>query len=425
MHRGAGYPRANLFAVEQFGKVPEQIAKYLLCNREKGLAAIAKDTGLPKSDVLKGLSVLIHYSLVKFVYIRGFKYFLDVEEVHGNTCNPLYLEYVDRKYGEAGAYVVLELMVRRSLSLGELPEALVEAARSLAAAGVLEELEGQREHKRLKQFGKRASEDGAGGPGAPLEGSKKFLLNRRVLDARIMEEAVEEEIERRYNRQTRSVFAAARSFHPLPATAKGIAQRVSETHCSTNDFGFTEDLGQVAGASSLETAVHAHIEYLLADGALLESPGKYHANLELLKERAKRSAISDYIVDVAGEESSRIFNMLLEKKVVEDHAVQRHVLMENSAIKAALVGMYREGLVDTQMIPKSSECVANKSFYFWRADQQLVEDNLRRRVFGKINDAYAKLRALEKSKAEEALLKAEGIYLKLPKLHRLYAILRN
>jgi hypothetical protein len=388
--------RKTLPLAEYLGQVPAAVFGYLEGRREEDIEGIAEGTSLSRTECVRGLSILVLHQLVNFTYSRGYRYFVDSKMIQAKMNDPVILRYIDRTYGPEGMEAGLELITSRSVGAER------EVVRAMALEGIIEEEKARREKKVKESEGRE---------------KKRFVLNRKKVGEKIIREMVAADIERKYTRQTRAVFSVLLHAHPNPMPLKSVLQRGGESLVLGSDlggFGFVEGFDEDAGVITPEQAVKGHLDYLVADGAVLEVVGKYRVDMEALKERCKMGRIVEYIERFHGPRHIRVFSAVSSRGLVEDRSIDNLVLLDKPAARVLLMELYSGGLIDTQVIPRSSECSATKSFHLWRFDRRLVEKNVAKKVFSMIQE-----RCWVLEKREETGERGR-IYADLEALHVIY-----
>ncbi|OAG29436.1 hypothetical protein NEDG_00569 [Nematocida displodere] len=398
----------RVFFLEAFGGIPARVGYHLMHNREKTLVHISRSLGLQKKTVAKALSLLIHFGVVGFNNFggRGFRYLVKESYTHLIN-NPVYLQYLERAYGAVGLAVGAEMLLQGRLKGSDIPEDMVQVSQKMVQEGVL--TENVTESKEVKKIRMEESRD---------FGAKVLRLSKEKVKERILGERLEQEIEKKFSKQTKIVFAVVRHFYPTTAPFKAIAQRVAM-------FDLQEDFGMsgVEGMT-LEDSVRSHLAYLVAYGAISGSFEKYQLNYEWCVRNLKLTAVLDYCEMHISAGSSSLLALLLSKGYVEDRFLQKHILMDPAQSKSLLFALLSEGLVSTQMVSRTTECLPSKSFHFWHASTSKIFFMLISGLGAKISDCYLELEACKESAEvlpkQEYRHRLETLYKTLESLHLFY-----
>lgn len=352
-------------------------------HRERSIRQISQNTSLSTRDVIKGLSILVHFNFVSV----GTKslYSANIPEINRSLLLPIYLEYIEKRHGKDGVDISLELINKVSLSTEEVPSQFTPTLEKMAAEGLLsrterrsqeqEQREKEEEFKEQREKKLRGDKDSK-----PPSLHTSLSLNVPRIETKIFHSLLLEDVERRYNTRAKDILQVLLNSYPisLPFSSIPTAAASGSSGSSGSDgsgSGLVEDQSQ--SLASPERVLREYLTYFVSDGTLTLFNNTYHVNIACLKERLRRQTVSQYISRKIGPEASSIFNLLSSRGAVEDLKLQHHLLMENSAIKKNLMALYSLGLIDTQMIPRTPECLPSKSFHFWRVHPSSSESALK------------------------------------------------
>ncbi|KAI5188626.1 hypothetical protein NECID01_0239 [Nematocida sp. AWRm77] len=391
--------------LEVFGEIPSTVGRHLQEHREKTLGALCKEIQHTKMEIAKALSVLIHFEVVGFTNTEGrFKYFVREEYFYLADC-PVYLEYLNRVCEKTEAAILCEMLVKKEVREKDVPEELRPQIKTLQSKGFIARIGKPKEIKIPKTSADTEEE----GLRVALEKVRQCIVNQLL----------EETIEKHFTRSTKVVFGIVKSMHPLSVPLKTIVQQISLLKI--------QDL-EIAGHTTLESAVNEHLQYLSGYGVLSSSFERYQANLSVCMSKLKVQCLQEYCDRYLEEKTSTVIAHLLSRRYIEDKFMQRHLLMDSAQCKKALFSLLREGLVSTQMVPRTAECMATKSFHFWHADESSVYSALQHKVWTRINACYLELRQCREKQGiltqSEYKHKTDSLYNALAHLHTIYFVIR-
>lgn len=397
--------RRRLFFLETFGELPGAVGEHLQKHREKTLAALCREIPYSKMEIAKALSLLIHFGAVGFTNTMGrFKYF--VKEDHGHLVNyPVYLEYLERESGGAAHPVLSELLIKKEMRLAELPPEFVRQLTTWQASGIIAAV-GQGGAVKKPKLAESAD-------------SPRMEIALEKVKQGVINQLLEEHLDRQFTPQTKMVFLVVKSLYPLSVPLKTIVQQLALLKI--------QDLA-IVGQSTLEAATVEHLRYLTGYGVVSASFERYQVNYAECLNKLKLQSLQEYCEKYLEEHSATVVTHLLSRRYIEDKFVQKHLLLENAQCKQALFSLLSEGLVDTQMVPRTPECLPSKSFHFWHADMPTVLVALRARVYARINAAYLELKQCRDHQAVlprgEYRHKTDALYTALTHLHTIYFVIR-
>lgn len=400
----------RVFFLEVFGETPAAVGYLLLHHRGATLSFLCRESNLSKKEVIKALSLFIHFGIVGYYNYKctGFRYY--VKEGHLEIYNyPVYLQYIGRKYGDKALEISSEILVRGVVSGESLSPEALEVSEKLLNEGVfVDALEGPSENR------KRVKEEAP-----PVKKRNLFLALEKIRNA-FIKELVEEEIERALGARAKEIFSLLLSAYPLPMPLKILLQRAEKTSLANAS-------GILHGESlSLESSVGEYLKYLIGYGAVTESFEKYTVNYEGMVQKIKTDRVLEYYRREAGDSGSLILSLLFSRDYVEDKFVQKHLLLDSSLCKKGLFSLLAEGAISIQMIPRTSECLPSRSFQLWRASPEMCTEIIKRQLQEKIGLLYLELQKQMKSSYLVAHMdhphKTDGIFLALDQLHILYFI---
>ncbi|KAI5184351.1 hypothetical protein NEHOM01_0096 [Nematocida homosporus] len=420
----------RVFFLETFGEIAARVGYYLLEHRETSLIGLCGVLKLSKKEVAKALSLLIHFGIVGFNNFRGnmVRYYVQ-KDLSEMVNRPVYLDWAERTYGMAGLALVMETSLKGVLRSEEVPVEYIEMYRRLLVDGILVDKKvvdnsagigtaglgiGDGLVKRAKVSEKQEEKSG--------EKEKRCLvLSKEKIKARIVADLFEAEIERRFTKGTRVVFAVINNQHPVPATLRTVLQKLEGVELGKD--------GCIIDGEKMEREewVQEHLHYLKAFGVISGPFEKYSVNYDWFLQQIKIGLVTNYVQTVSGESVSTVLSMLLSRGYVEDRFVQKYTLMDASVCKKALFTLLTENIVVAQMVPRTPDCLPSKSFHFWRADPDKVLSSAHHIVYEKINHLYFEI---EHSRESKYLLsradykhKQETLLGQLERLHTMYFVL--
>jgi len=445
----------RVFFLELFGELPKIVGYYLMNHKEKTLFALQKELGMSKKEVAKSLSLLIHLGVVQFSkYGEKVKY--SVREEFGALVDaPVYIKYAEEVFGATAGQLVGEVLVNKEIEESSVPEDAKSVVRVLKAAGVLvnagaaekeavgaAEAKEVAESKRRKIGGETASgkvtgvsmvsgDKMTGGMMVgdmmvgnsmtgdnTVYGEKRYTYVEEKMRKIVVLKMFEEDIEQKFSSSTKCVFSIVESFHPMPAPLKMVLERVGQSR-AYSVHGFS---------GSLEESVRSDLQYLVAYGALSFNQDRYKVCYEDYLHKMKMEGMLEYCRRHLEDKSNMILSVILSRGYVEDKFVQKHTLLGSAQCKKALVSLMSEGLVHTQMVPRTSDCVSSKSFHLWHTDMKKALAGLKLKVFEKLNGCYLEIKHLKENREyiahAEYKHKTDQIYCALEHLHMLYFIAR-
>ncbi|KAI5190071.1 hypothetical protein NEMIN01_0856 [Nematocida minor] len=385
---------ARVFILEGFGDVCSKIGYYLLNNRDVGLVSIYKNTQLSRKDVIKGLSLLIHFQIVGFANYsgKGTRYFIKNGYSSLNSY-PVYIDYAERTYGPFGGQIATEILVRGRIGMNSFPSEMLECARKMIKDGVLSE-ESLSGVKRVKD-----------------ESEKYIVFSKRNANAKILSELFNNDITKRFSENTKKVFLAVKSFYPAPSSFVKVLERCKEFGVQAEEYGET----------SIDAVVQKNLKYLIGYGALSGGYEMYQVNHESYLDKIKKEIALEYCDMFMGPNASTILSMLLSKGYVEDKFVQKYLLMEPSECKKTLFALLADRLISMQMISRTADCAPSKSFHLWSANIRKLLPIVEKKVQEKLNSSYIDLTTLQENKMfivpSEYKHKTDLIYGVLERLH--------
>ncbi|OAG29823.1 hypothetical protein NEIG_01169 [Nematocida sp. ERTm5] len=393
----------RLFILEIFSNVCAKIGYYLLKNKDMSLISIYRNTQIGKKDAIKGLSLLIHFGVVGFTNYtgRGVRYF--IKKAHFSIINyPVYIKYCEDVYGPHGSQIAMEVLIRKKIGVGSIPEELMETAKKMIRDGVLTE-ESVNGVKRVKE-----------------EGEKYLIFSKKSVDSKILTNFFYNDISQHFTENTKKVFSAIKSFYPAPSPLNRVLERCAEFQVVPESTGLST-------SPNINETVQKHIKYLIGYGAVSGGYEMYQVNHESYLDKIKKKVLLEYCDMYIGSTASTVLSMLLSKGYIEDKFIQKHLLLESQECKKTLFLLLSERFVSLQMIPRTADCAPSKSFHLWSANIRKVFGILEQKVQSKLNENYIELSTLEENKLftvpGEYKQKTDQIFGALEKLHTFCFIL--
>lgn len=397
-------------------------------HQDSTIYSICKALKIKKRDAQKALSLLIHFEIVGFNTYKEdvVKYFLK-DKITDTVDSVVYLDYIERIYGVEGFCLGLETCIRKKVKVSDLPEKYIDVYKRMMKDGIiveeslkenLKDTTGKEETEKVKKEKKEEQ----------MRAEKIARLEKGKIRQKIINEIFENEIEKKFNTQTKTIFRIVSGFYPRAAPIMHIVQRAKHFSMDKNsgvmlDSSFYNESNE----SYIEYVVKVHLSYLAAFGAITESFERYQLNYSWIIERVKIDRMIDYYISEVGEGAGIVLGTLLDKKYIEDKFMQKHVLLEASDLKKTLFSLLEKEIVSIQMIPKTSECISSKSFHLWHVNTEVAISQTKIKVFNKINSCYLEISKCKEeeecSGGEEHKEKLDLLYAELEKLHQFHFIL--
>lgn len=384
----------RLFILEVFGKVCSKIGYFLLNNRDMSLSSMNRHIDISRKDLIKGLSLLIHFKIVGFTNYsgRGTRYFI-IHKNNSITNYPVYVDYAERTYGEEGAQILAQILIRGRVQKEMIPDSLSKTVEHMIKDSIITE-ESITGVKRLKE-----------------DTGKSFIFSKSQTDARILNEIFCRDITKYFTENTRRVFSAVRSFYPAPSSFSKVLERCREMAV----------LSETASEKGFNETVHKHLKYLMGYGAVSGGYEMYQINHEAYIDKIKEGIVMEYCDMYHGPVSSAVLSMVLRREYVEDKFVQKYLLIESSESKRVLFALLSERLVSLQMVPRTADCAPSKSFHLWSSNIHRLIPAVAQKVHEKINRGYLDLSDLQENRMlalpQEYKEKKEALFSSLERLH--------
>lgn len=408
---------ARAFLLDGLARRTRKVGAYLLRNMFRSLAEISLALNLPKKEVAVALTSLISLDVVKFVCIpSGTKYYV-CDPLGRLADDPVYLKYLAQSSPDLPLNLAARLVVHRRICLpaeappGNTGEDTRSALNRMMQEGILrlpataEPREGNA--KRPRQI------HGANG--------QEVELNLNTLRKKIMDKIVSCKVEAQFTKQTAHVLEAVRNCFPAPASFSSILQQSSK-------FLEINGTGIRAFPITTEKAVAEHLKYLVAYGAVSAAGERYQLNHTWCLKQIRAAALIEYCENYVTEDGGRLLPLLLAREYVEDKFIQRHSLMDASRAKKALFLLLSENIVQIQMVPKTPECLASKSFHLWRSSIDIASRGVRDNVVARIRDIHKNLFETDGDTcglAEEEQMGREALVATLEHLYHIYFVVRD
>lgn len=394
----------RLFVLEMFGEVCSKIGYFLLRNKETKLGVMNREIGISRADLMKGLSLLIHFQIVGFTNYagKGTRYFIR-HGINPVINYPVYVDYAEKVYGVSGAQIMAQLLIRRRISENSISNELSAVFGKMVKDGIIaeEHLEGV---KRVKE-----------------ESGRQFVFPKKQVDRKIVFDIFCRDVLRHFSENTKKVFCAVRSFHPSPSSLHKLVERCRELGVQS------ENSTENSTESGFNELVRKNLKYLMGYEAVSGSYEMYQINQEVYLDKIKRNCLLDYCEVYFGPTASAVLSMLLTREYVEDKFVQKYMLIESSECKKVLFSLLSEGLVSLQVIPRTADCAPSKSFHLWSAVIDRTVLKVKQKVFERLNRTYNELFDLEKDRMlvhpSEYREKTESLFCSMERLHEFLFVL--
>ncbi|KAI5180374.1 hypothetical protein NEOKW01_0678 [Nematocida sp. AWRm80] len=477
----------RVYLLELFGNIPSEILYYIRKRRECTLHELYVNIKTSKKNILRSISLLIHMDILGYNQIgKRVKYY--IKETYTRLVNnPVYLKYILDRYNKESMDIIMNVLVLGIVSTESISSECTNDIRRLVYDGILVEHKTEQDKKKTEvnnqdsrekepkeeksafgyneilkeplRFGstqmfdyssnlesllsykdmplfeysdshqntesssqwKKHKEDHP--PAESINDclKKKYVLSPDTLRFNIISCMIEDQIEKLFTPQTRMVFCAVKAAGSTSATLKSIIQKLAHSSL-VHSSGIHS-----SRALGIEEVVGEHLKYLAGYGAISGSFDRYQVNYDSLLNSLKNTVSIQYCTTFLGKAIGVILSILLLKGYIEDKFIQKHALLDISDCKKALFSLMSEGIVTTQMVPRTSETLSSKSFHLWCASPQKVHYHLKNCCMDRINQGYLDLFSLNENKdlitLQEYNHKTGMLYGMLERLHAFYFVL--
>lgn len=133
------------------------------------------------------------------------------------------------------------------------------------------------------------------------------------------------------------------------------------------NFGEDEDEDEEAKLMGL---VLQHLRLLTTDPLLpflMESnPGSYYIPMTLLQGKLPVYELKQQVRIVVGAKALRVLNCVEKKRLIDEKAISKEVLMKEVDVRRVLAGLLKMGLVEIQEIPRTADRSAIRAAFAYR-----------------------------------------------------------
>ncbi|ELA41867.1 uncharacterized protein VICG_01051 [Vittaforma corneae ATCC 50505] len=317
--------------LSDYGTIPKTIGMFLLkCNSSTYLQ-IQSATKLSDEDLTDGLSLLIQRRIVKFfIFEKVYKYSVLKSMIKRRMYFSVYLSYVSQNYSSKHAKYFSKIMVNGTFKeTGEnMDSETSTVVDDLINAGIL----------KIEVFSTKTSEMDSCNSSKQFKPSNKFLtVNFSLLDQKIFEEETVKYVSRRYNEAAGSVLKA------LLKCESGNRDSIIDNLDSTKVL--ISDKGSLVNERE---NIDEYLKYLCSANVITQGMDERKSYFFGLP----KNTLKAYKLSLIIKDSSmrRIFNMILNKPLVEDKDITIRSLLGINKVKTALLSLQRLGMISQRCI---------------------------------------------------------------------------
>jgi len=457
---------AHYIIKEHFGDIVEKVTAYLICEGEKSLKDIVRNTTLSNEEVKKSLSILIHHNLVttKKNDHKISQYHVELDLILKRKRYQRYVYCAKLKFGDIAELIIETLLLSGSDILSHVAKRVADRlevddqedekpdvhiviqkckelilGRYIKRVKVAKSLEDDKEKLNLEEeekemfmvpqgIGVKRKRNPHGGPS-----SKKSRNNTGSAD---QDEIYEDDgiYWHVHFDQFDQVFidqmiidAASERLDQSASKIVGTILKMSESsrHLAstvTTNISIFELIKKLPSIPRLEhQEVHQYLS-LLSDettGGFVSkvdeaAGGMYCVNIQKSVELICQSACSSIVQERFGSKACRVFRLLIQKLHLEQKQIGELAMIPFKEVKELLYNLFEERFLKIQEVSKASDYAPSRTFYLFGVDLPQVSRLLVSRSYQAISNLMARREAemennkrlLEKNEKIDGILSA-------------------
>lgn len=339
-------PKLTVEILADYGTIPQKIGKFLKKRNGSPINDIIFHTSLNRSQVVHGLSLLIQRRFVKyFQYERQTHYSLDEDMLYRRMFYSIYVKLVDDELGTDAAETFMKILMDGFVKIGHSDS--VDRLTELSDTGVILFLTSRvainatttSKEGIESKIGAKICMDDMGSERKSRRISSEggfYTVNFDTLDSILMNNRVLGIVRRRYSAEAERIYGTILKCNLI--TPKIILKNLEPSAVVDGENLFCPKATE---------EIMSYLKYLNNIGLIkksLDGSEAYFKDDDEMKRILKIDTLNRFLGE-SGEESKRLFNMILECKTLEDKDIALKSLLPSYIVKKALFALHSNGFI--------------------------------------------------------------------------------